>query len=137
MTPDPADFESDEFPRLERRVDLALKQLPAPAAPPALLRNVMRAVERPAAPEWPIALKIGLSAIGAAIVVVALFVWPLALDYARTVWYSPAAALLRGAVSTVRPMVPAGLMYVTAMCVVAAGAASMLKHVALGGATRS
>jgi hypothetical protein len=146
MTPDPADVQSGEFPEFERRVDRALKRLPAPTAPPALLTNVMRAIDGEAAgalaappatfaDEWPVLLKIGLSAIGAAIVMAALLAWPLALDYARTAWYSPAVVLLRTAISTIRPMVPVALMYVTAMCVVAAAAASMLKHVALGGAT--
>ena len=143
MAPDPV---NPEFSELERRVDRGLKPLPVPAAPPALLRNVMRAVERIdsgatlAAPralvaEWPSALKIGMTAVGATIVVAALLMWPFALEYARTVWYSPSVVLLRAAVSTIRPMVPAGLMYVTAMCALCAAAASMLKHVALGGAT--
>lgn len=134
-------------PDLERRVDRALKRLPAPPAPPALLSNIMGAIDAGvatpeiAAPratfgaEWPVALKVALSAIGAAIVVVALLVWPLALEAARSVWYSPAVVLLRSAASTVRPIVPMALVYVTAMCVVCAAAASMLKHVALGGAS--
>jgi hypothetical protein len=138
MTPDPAEVELGEFPDLERRVDRALKQLPTPPAPPALAAAVMRRVALADARmsfEWSGALKIGLSAIGASIVLVALLAWPLALDYARAVWYLPAVVLLRAAVSTIRPMVPVALMYVTAMCVVSAAAASMLKHVALGGAT--
>lgn len=131
MTPDP---------ELERRVDRALKQLPVPSAPPALLSNILRAIEHDAAAaaaEWPVALKVAFSAMGAAIVVAALLMWPLALDAARSIWYAPAVVLLRSAISTVRPMVPVALIYVTAMCVVCATAASMLKHVALGGASNS
>jgi len=131
-------------PELERRVDRALKQLPAPSAPPALLSNIMRAVaagdssavaRAPLAAEWPVALKVALSFIGASIVVAALLLWPLALDAARSIWYAPGIVLLRSVVSTARPLVPVALIYVTAMCVVCAAAASMLKHVALGGAT--
>jgi len=131
-------------PELERRVDRALKQLPAPSAPPALLSNVMRAVaagessavaRAPLAAEWPVALKVALSFIGASIVVAALLLWPFALDAARSIWYAPGIVLLRSVVSTARPLIPVALIYVTAMCVVCAAAASMLKHVALGGAT--
>jgi len=136
-------------PELERRVDRALKQLPAPSAPPALLSNIMRAIENdaaaaapavarlPPAAEWPVAMRIAFSAMGAAIVVAALLLWPLALDAARSIWYAPLVVLLRSAVSTARPMVPMALIYLTAMCVVCATAASMLKHVALGGASNS
>jgi hypothetical protein len=143
MTLDPAEVELAE---LERRVDRALKQLPAPSAPPAFASAVMRRVllehagDGPGRAslgsfEWPIALKIALTAAGFALVVGALMAWPLALEYVRTGWQSPAVVLLRAAVAAVRPLVPAVLMYVTAMCVACAAAASMLKHVALGGAT--
>jgi hypothetical protein len=138
-------------PDLERRVDRALKQLPVPSAPPALLSNVMRAIDvvhvnddvefAVAVPgvraEWPIAARVAFSAIGALIVIAALLLWPLALDALRSVWYSPAVVLLRAAAETVRPLMPAVLIYVTAMCVLSAAAASMLKHVALGGASKS
>src|SRR5699024_4655318 len=87
MTQDPEDiFE------LERRVDRALKQLPYPPAPSTLSMRVMRAVsasERTRAAEWPVAVKIAMSAAGFALIVGALLLWPLALDLARTSWQSP------------------------------------------------
>jgi hypothetical protein len=138
-------------PDLERCVDRALKQLPTPPAPPALLSNIIRGIDAidtndardvavPGAvvrAEWPIAVRVAFSAIGAFIVIGALLMWPLALEAARSVWYSPAVVLLRAAAATVQPLVPAALIYVTAMCVLCAAAASMLKHVALGGASNS
>jgi hypothetical protein len=145
MTQKPVDLESE----LEQRVDRALKRLPAPAAPPAFLSAVMRRVTekrpsfaeapegKPAVFEWPVALRIALTAGGFAVIVGALVAWPLALEFARTSWQSPAIVLLVKAASAVRPMVPAALMYMTAMCVASAAAASLLKHVALGGASNS
>jgi hypothetical protein len=138
MTMDPADFESAE---LERRVGRALKQLPSPTAPPAFASAVMRRVlnDKPsyAGFEWPLALRIALTAGGFALIVGALVAWPLALEFVRTSAQSPAIVLLLKAAAAVRPMVPAALMYVTAMCVASAAAASLLKHVALGGASNS
>lgn len=138
MTLDP---ELEQLEQLEQRVDRALKQLPKPSAPTAFASAVMHRVRREtparASFEWPIALKIALTATGFAMIVGALVAWPLALEFARTSWRSPEIVLLRTAASTVRPMIPAALMYVTAMCVACAAAASMLKHVALGGASQS
>ena len=145
MTTDPAEVESSEFPEFERRVDRALKQLPLPAAPPAFAAAVMRRVslaesESPAeAPlsafEWPVALKIALTAAGFALVAGALAVWPIVLESLRSTWQSPVILLARAAADALRPMIPAALVYVTAMCAACAAAASLLKHVALGGAT--
>ncbi len=139
MTLDPAD--------LERRVDRALKQLPMPAAPPAFGARLMRRIAREQAValpgaarasfEWPVALKIAVSAVSAALVTGALMMWPLAMEFARTSWQSPVVVLLRVAAAAARPMIPVALIYVTAMCAACAAAASMLKHVALGGASQS
>ena len=141
MTREPAERELTE---LERRVDRALKSLPAPAAPPAFAPALMRrvraeqhAAESAGSVEWPVALKIAFTATGFAMVVGALVAWPWALEFARTTWQSPAVSLVIRAAAALRPMVPAALMYVTAMCVACAAAASMLKHVALGGASNS
>jgi hypothetical protein len=141
MTQDPEDIERAE---LERRVDRAVKRLPAPPAPAHFSARVMQRIQAgplpdavPASFEWPVALKIAVMAVSAALIVSALVFWPLALEFARTSWQSPAALLLRDAAAAVRPMVPAALIYLTAMCVACAAAASMLKHVALGGATHS
>lgn len=141
MTTDP--FDPSE---LERRVDRALKRLPTPAAPATLMARVMNGVREQslgAAPalapasEWPLALRIALVTVSAAMVVGALLLWPLALDWARTTWRSPAIALVRLAAGAARPMLPIALMYVAAMCAACAAAASVLKHVALGGASQS
>ena len=148
MTKKPADLESPEFPELERRVDRAVKRLPNPSAPPAFTSAVMRRVSEqrtfvaasaatPAVFEWPVALRIALTAGGFAVIVGAWLVWPLALEFARTTSQSPAIVLLVNAAAAARPLVPAALMYMTAMCVAAAAAASLLRHVALGGATNS
>lgn len=127
---------------LEQRVHRALTQLPTPAAPPAFAARVMSRVSAhampevsPAAFEWPAALRVALTGMSFALIVGALLMWPLALEFARTAWQSPVVSLLRVAAETARPMVPAALVYITAMCVVCAAAASMLKYVALGGAT--
>jgi hypothetical protein len=138
MTQDP------NFEPLERRVDRALKQLPPPAAPPQFAARVMLRVQAHAMPEaqrssfeWPLVWKVALSGAGFLVVAVALLMWPLALELARTAWHAPSVVFLRAAVSAARPMVPVALVYVTAMCVVSAAAVSMLKHVALGGAQQS
>ena len=81
------------------------------------------------------ALKIAMSAAGFALIVGALLLWPLAIDLARTSWQSPVMVVVRAAAETARPIIPAVLVYVTAMCAALAAAASMLKHVALGGAS--
>lgn len=131
---------------LERRVDRALKRLPTPPAPATLLARVMAGVREPspgAAPalvpasEWPLALRIALVAVSVAMVAGALLLWPLALDWARTTWQSPAIVLVRVAAGAARPMLPIVLMYLAAMCAACAAAASVLKHVALGGASQS
>jgi hypothetical protein len=131
---------------LERRVDRALKALPAPGAPPALLSNVLRrvaAADGVAAPatsavfEWPLALKLALSVLSAVLIISGLTLWPRALELARPGWESPVVVLLRVVVSAVRPMVPVALLYLAAMCTAAAAAVSLLKHVALGGASQS
>ncbi len=144
MTQDP-DRNLDLEGQLERRVDRALKQLPHPAAPASFAARVMRRIDVsgqsvapacvPASLEWPLALKIALTGLGFVLVVSALLLWPLALEFARTSWQSPAVVLVRAAVDAARPMVPIVLVYVTAMCAASAAAVSMLKHVALGGAT--
>jgi len=72
---------------------------------------------------------------GFVLVVSALLLWPLALEFASTSWQSPVVVFLRAAVAAARPLVPIALVYVTAMCAVPAAAVSMLKHVALGGPT--
>jgi hypothetical protein len=147
MTQDPELGRFDEG--LERRVDRALKQLPAPIAPPQFAARVMQRVNseatgaaahaRPEAPravfEWPLGLKVAVTGGGFLVVAVALLMWPAALETARTAWHAPSVVFVRAAVSAARPMVPAALVYMTAMCAVAAAAVSMLKHVALGGAT--
>ena len=138
MTQDPEDQLE-----LGRRVDRALKRLPYPAAPSSFAARVMSRIEIDAAPvvssslEWPLFLKVALTGLSFAMVVGALLMWPLAIELAETSWNSPAVALLRGALSAARPMVPVALVYITAMCAVAAAAVSMLKHVALGGAQNS
>lgn len=147
MTQDP-DRNLDLELQLERRVDRALKQLPCPSAPASFAARVMRQIDLldapvenaaparvPASLEWPLALKIALTGMSLALVVGAFLVWPLALEFAGTGWQSPVAVFLRAAVSAARPLVPIALVYVTAMCAVSAAAVSMLKHVALGGAT--
>lgn len=147
MTQDPELNGFDE--QLERRVDLALKQLPAPAAPPMFAARVMQRVNSEAAGaaalampevpraifEWPLGWKIAITGGGFLVVAVALLMWPAALETARAAWHAPSGVFVRAAVSAARPMVPAALVYLTAMCAVAAAAVSMLKHVALGGAT--
>jgi hypothetical protein len=136
---DPVEMDANE---LERRVDRALKALPAPKAPAAFASALMRRIEGEEAQplrlfEWPVALRIALTAGGFAVIVGALLAWPLALEFARTSWQSPAVVLVLKAAAAVRPMVPGALMYVTAMCVASAAVASLLKHVALGGASNS
>jgi len=136
---DPVDVDVNE---LERRVDRALKQLPAPKAPAGFAQALMRRIEdEDVAPrrlfEWPVALKVALTAGGFAVIVGALLAWPFALEFARTTWQSPAVVLMVKTAAALRPMVPVALMYVTAMCVASAAAASLLKHVALGGASNS
>lgn len=129
---------------LERRVDRVLKQLPPPSAPPAFAARVMRRIDAlapdapsPAAFEWPLVWKVAFCGTGFLVVAAALLMWPLAIEYAHTAWNAPSVVLLRTAVDAVRPMVPAAVVYVTAMCAVAAATLSMLKHVALGGASQS
>ena len=132
-------------PDLERRVDRALKRLPYPSAPASLSARVMSRIDSQAAAapmvsaslEWPLFLKIALTGVSLVMVVGALLMWPLAIELARTSWDSPVVAVVRGALSAARPMVPIALVYITAMCAVAAAAVSMLKHVALGGAQNS
>jgi len=150
MTQDP-DRNLDLELQLEQRVDRALKQLRHPAAPASFAARVMRRIDVadvadepngnvtparvPASPEWPLAWKIALTGMGFVLVVSALLLWPLALEFASTSWQSPVVVFLRAAVAAARPLVPIALVYVTAMCAVSAAAVSMLKHVALGGAT--
>ncbi len=141
MTQDP-EFDIDIDVELERRVDRALKQLPIPSAPAAFSARVMQRVSAHASPElppgafeWPLAWKVALSGAGFLVVAVALLMWPLAVEFARTAWHAPSVVLVRAAVSAARPMVPVALVYVTAMCAVSAAAVAMLKHVALGGAS--
>lgn len=123
---------------LERRVDRALRRLPHPAAPPLFAERVMQRIETGARSlEWPVALKIALTGMSLVLVTGTFLMWPLALEFARTSWQSPAVVLLRTAGGAARPMVPIALVYVTAMCAVSAAAVSMLKHVALGGVTNS
>lgn len=134
----------DDNLELERRVDRALKNLPRPAAPALFAARVMSRIDAESVSpvvstslEWPLFLKIALTGLSLAMVVGALLAWPLALELARTSWDSPVVALMRGVLSAARPMVPIALVYITAMCAVSAAAVSMLKHVALGGATNS
>jgi hypothetical protein len=140
MTQDPEIDPID--PALERRVDRALKQLPLPAAPPQFAARVMQRLQTHAMPdvpraafEWALGWKIAITGGGFLVVAVALLMWPAAVETARTAWHAPSVVFVRAAVSAVRPMVPVALVYMTAMCAVAAAAVSMLKHVALGGAT--
>ncbi|TAK18656.1 MAG: hypothetical protein EPO35_01225 [Acidobacteria bacterium] len=134
-------FDSSVDAELARRVDAALKQLPAPAAPATLAARVMGAIrdEAPARAgvEWPVAWKIALTAMAALLVAGALLAWPYALEFARTGWQSPAVVLLRATAAAARPLVPVALLYIAAMVAACAAAASMLKHVALGGASNS
>lgn len=137
QTPDPVD--------LERRVDRALKGLPTPLAPATLLSRVMRVVEGeradalvvPAIGEWPVALKLTLSVLGAALIVAGVALWPSAVALTEPEWESPTVVLIRAAVVATRPWIPVVAVYLAAMCAAAAAAVSLLKHVALGGASQS
>ena len=139
MTQDPEDNLE-----LERRVHRALKGLSHPAAPASFALRVMSRIDQAemapvvsASLEWPLFLKIALTGVSLAMVVGALLMWPFAVELVRTSWDSPVVAVMRGALSVARPMVPIALVYITAMCAVSAAAVSMLKHVALGGAQNS
>lgn len=142
--------ELKQYDQLARQLGRALKQLPLPSAPPQFAARVMQRIdlqaagtahampEVPRAPfEWPLAWKVALSGAGFLVVAVALLMYPLALESARSAWHAPSVVLLRAAVSAARPMVPVALVYITAMCAVAAAAVSMLRYVALGGAQQS
>lgn len=135
--PDPVD--------LERRVDRALKGLPTPLAPATLLSRVMRVVEGeradalvvPAIGEWPVALKLALSVLGAALIVAGVVWWPSAVALTEPEWKSPTIVLMRTIAAAARPWIPVVIVYLAAMCAAAAAAVSLLRHVALGGASQS
>jgi hypothetical protein len=142
---EPAGDIDAELNRLAEDVGRALRRLPAPAAPEGFALRVMQRVAATASGEpdddrvvapWPTFAKLGLATAGLVLVVGGFLLWPVALMWVRAAWPGAHSELWATVADLAPRVATGGLLYVSLMCLAVAGAASLLRDVALGGANR-